>query len=312
MFIRESKGLRRLYCRGKTPKRLEKLFPRVVAAVAANGYVEVVDVSDNASVNCGWNELRDLTADAKNLKVLVFDGMKPDDHIPLLEFMIKANALEMAVKVSFPIEDLRYLMDLNLLRPDRFEQLLDLYRLKSDGSYRRKPFKVFHHDNEKYLPFHCTEEWAMIRDRVIPVEKLKPAVIQAKPDAKKKKSPPRKKKPSRVEKVVEKPVEKVPEKRIVERKRPNQVEQTESAEQVVTPRRRVVKKVVRKVVAKKSPEHVTEGVAAEPVKAQEGTQQSPPPPLPVKKRIVKRVVRKVVRTGSASPARENVNDVREA
>lgn len=127
-YISQNKTLKSLIIRGGSDNFLGNNFIEVCDALVRSESIEHLDISNNSICDNGLVNLRAFESESSKVKLLCFDGSDPRDPKYLFDLLYNFAGNKKEMVVSFPLNDLTMLLDMNIIDKGQFDWICDRYQ----------------------------------------------------------------------------------------------------------------------------------------------------------------------------------------
>ena len=171
-FIDSTSRLKFLILRGSNKNHVGQMCGPLFRSVAMSPSIVHFDITGNQIGDAGISQFRTLITNNKILQVVALDGSQPDDPMLFLEAYNIAAQNKNRVHVSFPIEDVMYLMKNEKITEEQKQKFLQSFQTqpvlkkgKKECMFKAptsspflQPFNVFLYKPQDQFPNFMTDE----------------------------------------------------------------------------------------------------------------------------------------------------------
>lgn len=171
-FIDSTNSLKFLTIRGTERNKLGGLTGALLRCVSRSPSILHLDISLNLIGDSGISALRTLLQTNRVIQVVVIDGGNPDNGQQFLETMNFAAQQQPRLNISYPVDDVNYLLEHNKITQEQANNLLNAFKRKPtlkqskrgclfetpQNSIFLEPFSVFRHVQQDPFPTVLTDE----------------------------------------------------------------------------------------------------------------------------------------------------------
>ncbi|EAY12732.1 hypothetical protein TVAG_117540 [Trichomonas vaginalis G3] len=171
-FIDSTISLKFLTIRGTDRHHLGALAGHLLRCISRSPSILHLDISNNQIGDTGISALRTLLNTNRTIKVLVIDGSNPDNGQQFIETLNFASLQFPRLSLSYPINDVNYLLENSRISEEQYNNLLNNFKRKPtlkqskrgclfetpEKSPFMEPFYVFRHVPQDPFPIVLSEE----------------------------------------------------------------------------------------------------------------------------------------------------------